>query len=76
MQERSLRDTLPPSLQIQRPGLVTRGKSLRKSAMRSQALFFACDLHYGGCAWDVFGRAGFLDFPVYQPAHSCHPFAW
>jgi len=31
---------------------------------------------YGGCAWDVFGRAGFLDSPVCQPAHSCHPFAW
>jgi len=71
-----LDDTLPPSLPNQRPGLVTRGKSLRNSAMRSQALFFACNLRYGGCAWDVFGRAGFLDFPVYQPAHSCHPFAW
>jgi len=40
LQKMDLHDTLPPSLQIQRPGLVTRGKSLRNSAMRPQALFF------------------------------------
>lgn len=43
---------------------------------RLQRFFLICNSVYGGCAWDVFGRAGFLDSPVYQPAYSCHPFAW
>ncbi|MCP1498988.1 hypothetical protein J2Y86_003695 [Pseudomonas migulae] len=77
LQEISPHDTLPPSLPIQRPGLVTRwNKGATAPQTRLQAFFSSVILCYGGCAWDVFGRAGFLDSPVYQPAHSCHPFAW
>ena len=77
LQEISPHDTLPPSLPIRRPGLVTRwNKGATAPQTRLQAFFSSVILCYGGCAWDVFGRAGFLDSPVYQPAHSCHPFAW
>lgn len=34
---------------------------------------YAC---YGGCAWEAFESAGFAYSPGFQPAYSCHPFAW
>ncbi|QXN50515.1 MULTISPECIES: hypothetical protein [Pseudomonas] len=61
LQEISLHGTLAPSLPIQRPGLVTRELSATAPPYALQAFFFARNLRYGGCAWDVFGRAGFLD---------------
>jgi hypothetical protein len=61
LQEISLHDTLPPSLPIQRPGLVTRELSATAPHSNCRRFFSPGILSYGGCAWDVFGRAGFLD---------------
>jgi hypothetical protein len=61
LQEISLHDTLPPSLPIQRPGLVTRELSATAPHSNCRRFFSPVILSYGGCAWDVFGRAGFLD---------------
>lgn len=44
----------------QRPGLVTRRVTQRRSNHNSLRLT-PTNLCYGGCAWDALGRAGFLD---------------
>ncbi|MBD0704507.1 hypothetical protein CF597_16010 [Pseudomonas sp. PSB1] len=53
--------TLQLSLPIQRPGLRTRVRCRRYSALpRFAALFYVRISCNGGCAWETFGSAGFL----------------
>jgi hypothetical protein len=77
LQEKNLRDTLPPSLPTQRPGLETRSNLeahqclnhvCRSFYSRSRVLWRLCVGRLRACR--------FPRFPVFQPAHSCHPFAW
>ena len=77
LQEKGLHATLPPSLPTQRPGLET-----RSNLEAHQCLTHVCRSFYSRSSdlWRLcVGRlrtCRFPRFPVFQPAHSCHPFAW
>src|SRR5471030_160143 len=66
------------SLTTQRPGLETRGVNDTKALFLTYACApLMCALRYGGCARETSMSAGFCPFtPGFQPAYSCHPFAW
>ncbi len=62
------RDSLRTSLTIQRSGLETRRNWTQQSAHHDIELWRLCAGRPRACR--------FPSFPVFQPARSCHPFAW
>ena len=73
----AIKDNVLPSLPIQRPGLETRGTIAHRCHYLSRLLVFCASI---SVLWRL--CAGGLRVcrvpivPVFQPAHSCHPFAW
>jgi len=61
LQEICLRDTLPPSLPIQQPGLVTRELSATAPPSNLQAFFYARSFELWRLCVGRLRRAGFLD---------------